>query len=77
MTAMIEGWAGNLRDKVKVDEKTGVVTFDVTAKDVAGNANAQLLYDLVNNKKVFEFFAGVGGDGKEAASLFVDGTGNF
>jgi len=74
---MIEGWAGNLRDKVKVDEKTGVVTFDVTAKDVAGNANAQLLYDLVNNKKVFEFFAGVGGDGKEAASLFVDGTGNF
>ena len=77
LTSMIEGWAGDFRDKVKVDEKTGVVTFDVTAKDVAGNANAQLLYDLVNSQKVFEFFAGVGGDGKEAASLFVGGKGNF
>jgi RHS repeat-associated protein len=50
--------AGDACDRLKIDEKTGNVTFDAKELDLTKNEGAALLNDLVGSKNTFEFSEG-------------------
>src|SRR5205823_10301297 len=41
--------------RLKIDEKTGEVTFDTTGLDLSENEGAKLINDLVSSKNTYEF----------------------
>jgi len=45
-------------DRLKIDEKTGNVTFDTTGLDLSKNEGAALVNDLVTSKNTYEFSEG-------------------
>jgi hypothetical protein len=68
LRGILEDWAGDFRNRVEI-ASDGTVSFHVSASEVAGNENAELLFDLVNNEESFVFYAGT--DGNAVADLFV------
>lgn len=49
---------GDACDRVKIDEKTGNVTFDTTGLDLSKNEGAALINDLVSSKNTYELSEG-------------------
>jgi len=45
-------------NRLKIDEKTGNVTFDTTGLDLSKNEGAALVNELVNSKNTYEFSEG-------------------
>lgn len=50
--------AGDACDRVSVDEKTGVVSFNTEGLDLSDNEGAALINDLVQSQNTFDFSVG-------------------
>jgi hypothetical protein len=46
------------KDRLKIDDKTGIVTFDTNGLDLSKNEGANLLNDLVSSNSTYEFSEG-------------------
>ena len=50
--------AGDAANRLSIDEKTGVVSFDTKDLDLSGNEGAGLVNDLVSSKSTYDFTVG-------------------